>query len=243
MLIVPAQQVHFRPPQAVLSDLREKVGRLDGTSRRLARTVTICDFIDNALPARGLPLGCIHEVKGNPASVIAFSALLSARIGGQGAIFYIAPDRNFSPLGLLPYSVRLEQWVHVCARRPQDLIWTVLETLRCPQVNAVIAALPQADLTTCRRLQLAAESSGATGFLIGNSLSSNIASAITRWRVAPLRGFSGQAFDHPAWRIDLTYFRGGRPDNWKVICRNGYIERFGSSEAVALPVQRKALAG
>lgn len=229
------------PAQPVLSDLREKIANLDGTSRRSARTVSVCDFIDNALPARGLPLGCIHEIKGNFASVIAFSGLLCARISRKGAIVYIAPNRNFYPLGLLPYSVRLEQWVHVCARRPQDLLWTLLETLRCPQVNAVLAVLPpQADLTTCRRLQLAAESSGATGFLIGNSLSSSLASAITRWRVAPVRSFSGQAFDQSAWRVDLAYCRGGCPENWKVICSNGRIERL---EAVSYPVHQKALAG
>ncbi len=231
MLIASAQQIHVPPKQIVLSDLKEKIGHLDGTSKRSARTVSIVDFIDDALPGRGLPLGCIHELKGNPASVIAFSALLSARIPRKGAVLYIAPDRSFYPLGLLPYGVNLQHWVHIYARRPQDLLWTVLEALRCPEVNAVLAMLQTADLTLCRRLQLAAESSGATGFLFGN-----MASPITRWRVS--------AFKHCAWGLDLLYCRGGQPGKWQVAWRNGQLE----SAELARPVQRelvaeKALAG
>lgn len=243
MLISPAQQIQLPSKQAVLSDLREKIGRLDGAARRLARTVRICDFIDDVLPTHGLPLGCIHEIKGSPASVIAFSGLLSARISQKGAILYISPDRNLYPLGLLPYGINLKQWIHVCARRPEDLVWTVLEALRCPQVNAVLAVLESADLTLCRRLQLAAESSGATGFLLGNAASATLASAITRWRITPIKAFPGQAFDEAAWNLQMTYCRGGRPDGWQVAWRNGELESLVAiPETAARSAQRQQLA-
>lgn len=245
MLSAPNQQVHLPSRQAVLADLKEKVGSLEGTPRRFARTIPISDFIDDALPARGLPLGCVHEIKGNPAAVIAFSGLLSARIARTGTVLYVAPDRHFYPLGLLPYGVNLQHWIHICAHRQQDLVWTVLEALRCPQVNAVLAVMQQADLTLCRRLQLAAESSGATAFLLGNTapVSVSLASAITRWRIAPLKGVSGQAFDQAAWRLKLLYCRGSRPDMWDVVYRNGRLESLiAASEIAARPVQRQALA-
>ena len=228
MLIAPAREVHA-PTQHVLADLREKIDALEGAPRRFARTIPVSGFIDEALPARGLPLGCVHELKGNPASVIAFAGLLSTRIPRQGAVLYIEPARSFYPLGLLPYGVNLQHWIHVRARRPKDLVWTVLEALRCPQINAVLAVLSSADLTFSRRLQLAAESSGATGFLFGN-----MASAITRWRVSPTRNFG--------WSLELLYSRGGRPGNWQVIWRNGRLEtaRPMRGEVVA---QTKALAG
>jgi protein ImuA len=219
MLIAPTREVHAS--NAVLSDLREKIGNLEGAPRRFAQTVPVCESINDALPGCGLPLGCVHEVKGNPASVIAFAGLLSARIPRQGAVFYIEPQRSFYPLGLLPYGVNLQQWVHVRARRQRDLVWTVLEALRCPQVNAVLAALQTADLTFSRRLQLAAESSGATGFLFGN-----MASAITRWRVSSLR--------NSVWSLELLYSRGGRPGTWNVTWRNGQL-------LTARPVQREQI--
>ena len=222
MLIAPTGKVHA--PHVVLSDLRDKIGALEGAQRRFARTVPVCDAIDDALPGRGLSLGCIHEVKGHPASAIAFAGLLSARIPRQGAVLYIEPARSFYPLGLLPYGVNLQQWVHVRARRERDLVWTVLEALRCPQVNAVLAALKTADLTFSRRLQLAAESSGATGFLFGN-----MASAITRWRVSSIRNFG--------WSLELLYCRGGRPGSWNVAWRNGQLE----ATDLSRPMQREQI--
>jgi protein ImuA len=214
------------PFEAVLSDLREKIGALEGAPRRFGRTVSLCQGIDEALPGRGLPLGCVHELKGNPGTAIAFAGLLSARISRPGAVLYIEPARSLYPLGLLPYGVNLQHWVHVRARRQRDLVWTVLEALRCPQVNAVLANLQSADLTFSRRLQLAAESSGATGFLFGN-----LASAITRWRISPGR--------NSAWSLDLLYCRGGRPGNWQVAWRNGQLETI---DLPARPMQRELAA-
>jgi protein ImuA len=210
MLIAPARQVLPSTPD-VLSQLREKVEALEGAPRRFAHTISVCEAIDQALPGGGLPLGCVHEVKGSPANVIAFAGLLSSRIPSKGTVFYIEPARSLYPLGLLPYGVSQQQWIHVRARRQKDLVWTVLEALRCPQVNAVLAVMQSADLTFSRRLQLAAESSGATGFLFGNA-----ASAITRWRVSPARS--------SVWSVDLIYCRGGRPGTWQVAWRNSVLE-------------------
>lgn len=210
-----------------LSQLQEQIDRLEGTQRRKLRTAPLCDFIDKALPYNGLPLGCIHEVKSRDlASAIAFAALLSARILATGSILYVAPDRSLYPPGLLPYGIRLEQWLHIFARQPDDLIWTVSEAIRCPQVNAVLAVMKKTDLALCRRLQLAAESSGATGFLLGNATSAPVASAITRWRISSVNGPAGRGFDEAFWELELSYCRGGRPGKWMVAWRNGRLEAF-----------------
>lgn len=215
---------------AALSHLRAKIHRLEGMPHRIAHTASICDAVDGALPYNGLPLGCIHEIQGTSlASAIAFASLLSARISDTGTILYVAPGRSFFPLGLLPYGVKPDRWIHVSPRRSSDLAWTVLEALRCPQVSAVLAAIQAPDLTFCRRLQLAAESSGATGFLLGSA-----ASAITRWKVSPVHG--SRAFDEPAWDLELLYCRGGRPGKWRVAWKHGTLE------VPARPVQRVALA-
>jgi protein ImuA len=228
MLIAPARQA-LSPRNVVLSDLRDKIEALEGAPRRLARTIPICDGIDAALPGNGLPLGCIHEIKGNAANVIAFAGLLAARIPRKGAVLYIEPARSFYPLGLLPYGIKLEHWVHIRARREKDLVWTVLEGLRCPQINAVLTVMKSADLTFSRRLQLAAESSGATGFVFGNT-----ASAITRWRVSPLK--------NSVWSLDLLYSRGGRPGTWQVAWRDGVLATVPSEQHLRVFAET-ALAG
>jgi protein ImuA len=229
------------PSDAILEHLREKINHLEGMQRRFARAVSVCETVDRSLPCRGLPLGCVHEIKGSSlANAIVFASLLSARIPQTGTIFYVAPDRSFCPLGLLPYNVRPEQWIHVTARCSKDLAWTVLEAIRCPQVSVVLAVIKTVDLTFSRRLQLAAESSGATGFLLGDMAPSAIASAITRWRISPVSGPSGRGFNEAYWALELSYCRSGRPGKWTLACRNGRLDAL-DSELKGRPAQQAVL--
>ena len=195
------------------------------------------------MPHGGLPTGCIHEVKGaSLAGALAFSSILSARIAGdQGNIVYISPDRSLHPLGLLPYGISLDQILLVSVRRSQDLSWAVMEALRCSQVSAVMAVLDGIDLTASRRLQLAAESSRATGFFLGRVNSAPIAAPITRWKVSSHVGKPGQRFDEPTWTLDLLYCRGGRPGSWILEWRNQQLSALFNQ--LAPQTTREALAG
>lgn len=210
------------PVNPVIDTLRQRIDSLEGTQRRFSRTIPIADAVDRWLPHGGLSAGCIHEIKGSSiANAVAFSAILSSRLAGdQGNVLYIAPDQSLHPLGLLPYGIRLDRLLHVSARRSRDLSWAVIEALQCPGVSAVIALLNGLDLTESRRLQIAAEASGATGFLLGPTASAPIASPITRWKISPAAGKSGRCFNEPLWMLDLLYCRGGRPGTWMVEWRD-----------------------
>ena len=251
----PSHQQSTSPLRtALLAGLREKIHGLEETQRRFTCTIPVSVAIDEALPYKGLPLGCVHEVKGTSlASAIAFAFLLSARIPAQGSILYVAPDRSFYPLGVLPYGVRLDRCIHVSAQRSKDLVWTVLEALRCSRVSAVLAVVKNADLTLCRRFQLAAEGSGATGFLLGDTASTSIASVITRWRVSPVHivnSLSRQVFNETSWSLELQYCRGGYPKNWTVTWRDNKLEVLSSfsetatkSNVLAAPSMENVVAG
>ena len=232
------------PPHPALEKLREQLGCLEGAQRRFSKVIPIADAVDGWMPQGGLPAGCIHEVKGaSLASALAFSSILSARIAGeQGNIVYIASDRTLHPLGLLPYGVKLDRLLLVSIRRAQDLAWALLEALRCSQVSAVMAALDSADLTSSRRLQLAAESSGATAFLFGRGTSASIAAPITRWKVSTRTGSPGQRFDEPVWALDLLYCRGGRPGSWTIEWRDGRLSTLFNQRMTA-QTRHEALAG
>jgi protein ImuA len=220
---------------SAIDTLRQRIASLEETQRRLWRTVPVADAVDGWLPNGGLPTGCIHEVSSaSLASAIVFCAILSARIArDRGNILYIAPDQSYYPLGLLPYGVRLDQVLHISARRPQNRIWAVMEALRCPEVSSVFAVTDDLDLTESRRLQLAAETSGATGFLICNAATAHIAAPITRWKISSTRGGPECRFDEPVWTLDLLYCRGGRPGTWKVEWRGEKLHAL-----LPQPVQR-----
>jgi protein ImuA len=231
------------PDRAAL--LRARVEPLVSLERRFARTVSVSDEIDSVLPFHGLPLGCVHELQSRGlACGIAFASLLAARIPApRGRMVYVAPDSSFHPLGLLSYGVPPKRWIHVATRNSLDLAWTVLEALRCPQVSAVLAVVKSADLTLCRRFQLAAEGSGATGFLLTDATSKpgpSVASVITRWQISSIMAPPESAFGEPCWKIELSYCRGGRPGLWRAVWRNGLLKPLEPSSEIVTskPAQR-----
>lgn len=220
-----------RDAPSALHALRRKIGILTEEDRYLAASISIAPPVDQRLPYRGLPAGCVHEVKArNLANAIAFSAILGVRLAsrkqeGGRHIAYLTPDRSLHPLGLLSYGVDLGQLVHVSAIRTQDLSWTLLECLRCSSISVVIALISGLGHSECRRLQLAAESSGATAFLIGPSNSAPNASPTTRWHVTPLVNHPlDRRFDEPAWNLDLLYCTGGRTGKWTLEWRDKQLQ-------------------
>ncbi len=219
--------------------LRRQFEPLTALSGRFSRKVPITDQIDAALPSHGLPLGCIHEVQAaGLAGAVAFTSLLSVRLPEPGGrIVYVSSGQSLHITGLLPYGIRPERWIHVSARSGQDRAWAVLEALRCAQVGMVLAELKTADLTLCRRFQLAAENNGTTGFLLTEpAVSPAIASVITRWRIEPLVAPPGTAFTEPHWTVELAYCRGGRPGRWSVVWRGGSLS--GLDAAHPAPAKR-----
>jgi protein ImuA len=233
------------PGKPAIDKLRSSIRSLEDVRHRLAPAIPVNGVIDRWLPHGGLPSGCIHEVKGaSLATALAFSAILSARLAGEkGNIIYIARDHSLHPPGLLPYGIRLNQLLVVSVRRTQDLAWAIMEALRCPQVSAVMSVFEGADLTTSRRLQLAAENSGATGFLIGHANSAPIASPITRWKISSNVQKRIQRFDEPTWMLDLLYCRGGRPGQWAVEWRNPVLNPASAIPQVEQAQSKRALAG
>lgn len=203
-----------------------QIARFLSLEHRFTRTVPVFDAIDSWLPFHGLPLGCVHEVRSRGlACGISLASLLAARIPAPQQLVYIGPDSSFHPIGLLPYGASPDQWIHVLTHNSRDLYWTTLEALRCPQVSAVMAVVKSADLTLSRRWQLAAEASGATGFLLTDPVAKpSIASVITRWQVTSIPALAGAAFHEPHWSLDLLYCRGGRPAQWTVAWREGRLE-------------------
>lgn len=211
--------------QEELTQLRQKVSVLEGNFQKFSKVISVADFIDRRLPQQGLPLGCVHEIHGvRLAQAIAFASLISNRIKPDGNVLFVAPNRSFYPLGLLPFHIDCKNWLHVRLPHANDRHWTVLEALRCHSVTAVLGVIAPTDLTFCRQLQLAAENSGATCFILGSNKAASTASVITRWKIAPHSSDSFSGFQRSSWKIDLAYCRGGQPESWEVICRGCLIE-------------------
>ena len=233
-----------------LAALRERIGAMErlGTGRdgRAGVMPTGIAAIDAHLPWRGLPRGCLHEImaRDGDGAGPGFAAYLLARLAAFGPVLWLSPRPD-------PYAPALEQlgspgWTRrlllVQARRRDELLWAMEESLHAPGPAAVLGEIAAADMVASRRLQLAAEARGTTAILlrVGPVEAAARAGSVaaTRWRAesAP----SGETpFPEPSvgeadedelpgprtredeigptrWSIGLLRCRGGRPNDWLV---------------------------
>lgn len=133
-------------------------------------------------------------------------------IGGPGpAAFPVLPcAEGLAALGLAP-----EQLVIVRTASELDLLRAGLEAARCPGVGTVLlqtqGRLARYDLTTSRRLALAAEQDGKGVIVLRGDAPPRPSAARTRWAItsAPSTALEANAPGWPAIEAELLRQRGG----------------------------------
>jgi protein ImuA len=231
----------------VSPELRERVRRIE---RPAATVHGVLPFgvtaIDRTLPGGGLARGAVHEFLGmggdeeDGALAAAFAADILGRLGphpnpppragegmGGGIVLWclLRPDLygpGLAALGLDPARLVLAR-----ARRNAEILWAMEEGLRSTGIAAVVGEVGAFPAVASRRLQLAAERSGVTAFVLRRWRDGARAArerdlpnaSATRWRIAaqpsvPARAEPG--IGHPRWRVELLRCRGGAPACWEV---------------------------
>ena len=226
--------------RTLIPELRERIRRIE---RPAAAVHGILPFgiaaIDRVLPGGGLALGALHEILGaggdeeDGAVTAAFAAGILGRLAtqessaGDGTVLWCLPHPDFYGPGLTAHGLDPARLVLVRAPRDAEILLAMEEGLRAPGIAAVVGEVGTLPAVASRRLQLAAERSGITAFLLRRWRDGGQAArernlpnaAVTRWRVAalpsqPLPGEPGVG--HPRWRVELLRCRGGEPACWEV---------------------------
>ena len=197
--------------------------------------------LDGLFPAGGLPLGCWHEVAGEglemetAATPGAFVASLARPLAARGAVVWVMRRGDLYAPGLAGLGFPADRLIQVQARNEAQVLAALEDALGSAGVAAAIGETGLPDLTAGRRLQLACERRGATGFLIGRRPFGGSARAVgtgaaggsaaaTRWTVgpAPSAAQSGDlGLGQPRWRVALTRCRGGRTGDWILEMNDG----------------------
>lgn len=116
--------------------------------------------LDAHLPGRGWPLGCLVEVLQHEAQQhvwqLVGAGLAQAMEQGDPAVLVHPPYQPFGP-SLRAQGIRPAQLLCVHADRPAARLWAAEQALRCADVSAVLAWLPQARAEDLRRLHLDAQ--------------------------------------------------------------------------------------
>jgi protein ImuA len=175
----------------------------------------------------GLPLGQLHEIGATGLDVetaalpTGFIAALLARIAPARPVFWIAPESDLHPPGLLSYGFDPNRLVLVRPARDVDTLAAMEVALHEGAAAAVVGEVGQLDRTASRRLQLACLRHGSTGFVLrrwphGRKAADREASvAVTRWHLTPMPSAKdGKEPGPPRWHVALTHARGGRPGEW-----------------------------
>ncbi len=124
--------------------------------------------------------------------------------------------------GLETLGFARSRFLTITLKKPASLLWTMEEALKSGTLALVIAdADPKhADLTATRRLSLAAHAGKSAGLMVFVKPNPTATASHTRWAIASgtSRGppYDGSAPGEPAWKIELTRARGGRPGAWTV---------------------------
>lgn len=179
--------------------------------------------IETAFPNGVFPTRGIHEfLSTTPEQSAATDGFISALLAvlmqnGTGCV-WISTSRKLFPASLRTFNVDPERIIFMDVSKEQDVLWIMEEALKCNGLSAVVAEINTLNLTDSRRLQLAVEKNGVTGFILRKDerkAVSNIATA--RWRITPLPSDTGDdmpGIGYPRWNVELLKVRSGNPGSW-----------------------------
>ena len=248
---VPADDPAAGIKPFLIKALRDQIARLGRTGpgaqghRGPLRPVTLgAPALDRHLPGGGLPRAALHELAGEGAdreqgaAAAGFAALWLARLQAAGPVLWIARAASLGAIdlhahGLAQQGLDPKRLILVAAKRDDEALWAMEEGLKAKSLGAVLGEIEKLDLTASRRLQLAAEASGVTAFVLRRWRVMERATrdalqpiaAVTRWKIESL---PSDGEDDIRWQVALARCRGGRPGTW--IMAKGIMERMDGSD-------------
>lgn len=220
---------------AVIAELRETIGRLEGrsTSQRVVLPFGV-DVIDRHLPGGGLSLGALHEVAGGAngavdgAAAALFAAGIVARTKGK-VLWCVTRQDLFAP-AIAQVGLSANRVIYVEAGDEPSVLEAFEEGMRHGGLGGIVAEVAKLTMTASRRLQLAAETSGAIGIAVRRWRRHTEAAdfgqptaAVTRWRVStlPSRRLPVPGVGRARWQVELIRCRGAEATDFEVEACDG----------------------
>ena len=213
--MMPATDVLATTP-AALPQLRGMLQRFEYPQHREDRPTisTGSVAVDRLLPHRGLRGGMlvewISDGRGSGASLLPVMALRELQQAASGVIVVVDRGGRFYPPAASAWGIDLAQTIVLRPTSEADELWAIDQAMRTADVAAVLAWPPKLDSFTFRRLQLAAESSGAVGLLVRpQRAQSEPTWATTRLMVSPLPTHAkSEEHELPTtWQLQVTVLK------------------------------------
>lgn len=177
--------------------------------------------LESAFPNGVFPKGAIHEficfqAEHSAASNGFIASLMSVLMKKDAVCLWISTSRKLYPVSLRMFNVNPEQFIFIDVKSEKEALWITEEALKCEGLTAVVAEINDLNLIESRRLQLAVEGSGVTGFVLRKNdrkAATTVASA--RWIITPVPSETEMpGIGFPRWNVELLKVRNGSPGNW-----------------------------
>lgn len=192
----------------VLAELRERIGRLEGGSRRASQVLPFgVAEIDQALPGGGLAFGALHEIAGgggtiDEAAAALFVAGIAARARGKVLWCMTRPDLFFP--AIVQVGLHPDRVVWCESDKEEEVLSVMEEGLSFGGLAVVIGELVRLPMNASRRLQLAAERAGVMGIALRrwrrqNEVSDYGQPTASKTRLAHQHLAVGKATKWPVW--------------------------------------------
>jgi protein ImuA len=238
---------------AQLAALRQRLVAIETGGKKVSVLPFAVAAIDAGLPWGGLPLGALHELGGvgaegeDGAVAAAFLAGVLARLAPERPVLWCLRSPDLYAPGLAFHGFPPQRLILARAGNDQDILWAMEEGLHSLALAAVVGEVDALSLPASRRLQLAAETSGVSGFVLPRrNLALAASAAVTRWRIAALPGSltAGEpGIGRALWRVELVRCRGGVPASWDVEACNatGFVSLSTPLADRSAPYRRSAV--
>jgi protein ImuA len=216
----------------IVQQLQQQIMQMGGIKPMLQqeRMPEAIRFLEDYMPNKQLPLGAIHQFVHSNMEQLAASqsfilALCAALLPSYSSIAVISSSSFLYPPALVQYGIAPERVLYIKPSNAKELLWCTEEALKCTGFAAVLANLEELNLLQSRRMQLAVEQSGTTGFVLsGRKAASQNNTVVSRWQVQ--HNTSSNSYGLPgvgvtAWQVQLQKIRNGTPGKWLVQYNNG----------------------
>ena len=213
----------------LIANLRSRIASIERVAVGARQTIPFGVPAMDAHLRGGLARGGLHEIAGSGlggvhgAAAALFVAGVLARM--EGPVLWCLRSRDLFPPALAGVGLHPDRVVYAAAASEKGVLACFEEGLRHARLAGVVGEVSRFSMTASRRLQLAAEASGVTAFVIrrwrtteGARAFSQSTAAATRWRITavPSSPLPVPGIGHPRWRVELVRCRGGDPATWEV---------------------------
>ena len=232
------RRMHLLQPQAKLARMRERgiaqlrarIARIEHSGRPRPAVLPFgVPALDERLPLGGLARGALHDICGggfgtvHGAAPALFIAGVLARLSGP--VFWCLSRRDLFAPALAGVGLHPDRVIYAEAKDDEAVLSCMEEALRHAGLAAVVGEVSRLSMTASRRLQLAAETSGVTAFVLRRWKSiaaadefARITAATTRWRIAaaPSSPLPVPGIGRPRWIVELIHSRAGEGGIWEM---------------------------